>query len=202
MLVYIFPTIIIILIIVIIWLNSGKIYSKLIDDNMVMEKSSIDEQFYLVQNRNDRSQIANKLCFIKKNFQKIIKYLKENIDDYPENRDDINVLLNRTKIINIQERPEHETEYTSYTVQKGKVLVFCMRSNFLHSIHDNNTIMYVAIHELAHVMSSGYGHGDEFVKNFKFLLNISTIINVYEPINYSKTPQEYCGMTIEEWLFD
>ena len=76
-----------------------------------------------------------------------------------------------------------------------------MRSTVLDSIHDNNTLLYVAIHELAHVFSDATGHGDEFVDKFKFLLQISKKNNIYIPSDYSKNPIEYCGMTIDEYLF-
>jgi hypothetical protein len=170
-------------------------------DNLVLEKSTLDGESYLVQNKSDKLQTANKLAFIKANIKSIINYLKNNKDNYPLKKNSIEKFLSRTKIINIKERPEHETDYTSYTINKGDMLVFCLRSSYLQNIHDNNTIMYVVIHELAHVFSDGYGHGEEFVENFKFLLQISKKINIYEPINYLKTPQEYCGMTIQEYLF-
>lgn len=170
-------------------------------DNLVLVKSTLDGESYLVQNKNDKQQTANKLAFIKENIKSIINYFKNNKDNYPLKKNSIEKFLNRTKIINIKERPEHETDYTSYTINKGDMMVFCLRSSYLHNIHDNNTIMYVVIHELAHVFSDGYGHGQEFVDNFKFLLDISKKINIYEPVNYIKKPQEYCGMTIQEYLF-
>ena len=177
-------------------------YKKILhSDNLVLEKSTLDNELYLVQNKNDKQQTANKLAFIKKNIKSIINYLKNNKENYPLKKNSIEKFLNRTRIINIKERPEHETDYTSYTINKGDMLVFCLRSSYLQNIHDNNTIMYVVIHELAHVFSDGYGHGQEFVENFKFLLQISEKINIYTPIDYIKTPQEYCGMTIQEYLF-
>jgi hypothetical protein len=175
--------------------------TKINHDNLVLEKSTLDDTFYLVQNKNNKSITANKLAFIKKNLILIIEYLKLHKNEYPKYKKSIDTLIKRTKIINIQERPEYETDYTSYTINKGESIVFCLRSTVLDSIHDNNTLLYVAIHELAHVFSDATGHGDEFVDKFKFLLQISKKNNIYIPSDYSKNPIEYCGMTIDEYLF-
>ena len=56
--------------------------------------------------------------------------------------------------------------------------------------------MFVAIHELAHVMTLSTGHTDEFWKNFQFLLQHAVNINIYKEVDYAKKPKEYCGLTI------
>ena len=63
-----------------------------------------------------------------------------------------------------------------------------------------NTIMYVVIHELAHVACPEYGHTPLFKKIFIFLLKQSEKINIYKSIDYRINPQDYCGMTINEFL--
>ena len=63
---------------------------------------------------------------------------------------------------------------------------------------DPNTLMYVAIHELAHIATKEIGHTPNFWRNFKFLLTQAKLINVYNPIDYKNEPQEYCGMTIKD----
>ena len=65
-----------------------------------------------------------------------------------------------------------------------------------------NTLMYVVIHELAHVGCPEYGHTPLFRKIFKFLLKQSVKIGIYTPVNYILNPQNYCGMVINEYLFD
>jgi predicted metal-dependent hydrolase len=175
--------------------------SKIENDNLILEKSSLDDTFYLVQNKDNKAIAANKLAFIKKNMKIIVNYLKNNKNKYPKYNDSIDKLIKRTKEIHIKERPEHETDYTSYTINKGEMTVFCLRSSYLDKIHDNNTLMYVAIHELSHIFSDSTGHGDEFVEKFTFLLKISVELKLYEPVDYSKKPIEYCNMTIDEYLF-
>ena len=63
---------------------------------------------------------------------------------------------------------------------------------------DENTLTFVAIHELAHVMSKSIGHKTEFWENFKFLLKDAVKMGLYKAVDYKKKPKEYCGMTITD----
>ena len=55
-----------------------------------------------------------------------------------------------------------------------------------------NTLMYVALHELAHVVNSTHGHDDEFKKNFAKLLERATQLGIYDPTK--PLPEYYCGV--------
>ncbi len=63
---------------------------------------------------------------------------------------------------------------------------------------DNNTLTYVALHELAHIATESVGHTDEFWENFKFLLIEANSINIYTPVDYKNKPARYCGMDIKD----
>jgi predicted metal-dependent hydrolase len=63
---------------------------------------------------------------------------------------------------------------------------------------DINTLTFVALHELSHIMTSSVGHKQEFWQNFKFLLENAKAANIYQPEDYKKKPQEYCGMKITD----
>jgi len=171
------------------------------DDNLVYEKSTIDNHFYWVRNLPDKSIATNTLATIKMKMIKLITYLKNNIDSFPENTIYIQNIIKRTKIIYIMETPQDD-KYTSYTINKGEKIVFCLRSKLFRTIHDINTLMYVVIHEMAHIGCPEFGHTPLFRKIFKFLLIQSEKINIYTPINYQINPQDYCGMTINEYLLD
>ena len=62
---------------------------------------------------------------------------------------------------------------------------------------DINTLTFVAVHELAHLMTSSIGHKKEFWDNFTFMLEYATEAGLYEAVDYSKKPSEYCGLTID-----
>jgi len=188
--------------IILIFLSIYFIYYKLYSsDDLIYEKSTVDDRYYWVRNNFDKSEAANTLAKIRENIVKLVDYLKENMNEFPENLSHIKDLIKRTKVINIMETPKDE-KYTSYTINKGEKIVFCLRSKYVEEIHDMNTLMYVVIHELAHVGCPEYGHTPLFKKIFKFLLLQSKKIKIYTPIDYRIKPQNYCGMVINEYLLD
>jgi len=168
-------------------------------DNLVNQISTVDNEEYFVRNVEDKSIAANTLATIKDNIKKLVLHLKNNSSQHESYKEYINNLVKRTKKINIMETPNDEKN-TSYTINKGEKIVICLRSKLLNEIHDLNTIMYVVIHELAHVACPEYGHTPLFKKIFIFLLKESHKIGIYTPIDYRKKPQDYCGMIINEYL--
>lgn len=192
----------IILIILMIFCSIYFIYVKEYkNDGLVKVKSTYDNNYYWVRNLPDRSSAANILAKIKKNMFVLIFYLKDNQDKFPENLSYIKDLVRRTKDIVIMETANDE-KYTSYTVNKGEKIVFCLRSKVINEIHDMNTLMYVVIHELGHVGCPEFGHTPLFKKIFTFLLEQSIVVGIYKAIDYRINPQYYCGMTINEYLLD
>ena len=173
------------------------------NDNLILEKATFDGNYYQVLKKNNSSITANIIAKIKYNMYKIINYLKDNIKKYPTKEYAINNLYNRTKNIDIIERPDDSDEYiTSYTLNKGEQMVLCLRSKLLHDIHDFNIIFYVVLHEMGHIASNNIGHDEEFKSNFIFLLKIAIKLNLYTEINYEKYPVKYCGMVVSENLLD
>ena len=59
-------------------------------------------------------------------------------------------------------------------------------------------MMFVAIHELSHLMTESIGHEPEFWENFKFLLLVGIHLKKYKNINFNKNPEEYCGTEITD----
>ena len=63
---------------------------------------------------------------------------------------------------------------------------------------DIETLTFVALHELSHVMTLSVGHKQEFWQNFKFVLENAKAAGIYHPVDYKKQPKEYCGMKIND----
>ena len=60
------------------------------------------------------------------------------------------------------------SEFTAYSEDKGKKLAFCLRKyKDKMTLIDVNTLSFVAIHELGHLMTESIGHKDEFWNNYK-----------------------------------
>lgn len=161
------------------------------DENLVLLKSKVDEDFHLVQDFKDKNQAADIMAEIKNRIEKLIKYLKLT---YPDNQD-VKRLFSKYDEDNIRET-ELDSSDTSYSVDKGEELYICLRDKNSFKLHQINILMFVTIHELAHLMSKSYGHNEEFNKNFIFLLKESVKIGIYDNVDYSRKQTEYCGMVV------
>lgn len=76
----------------------------------------------------------------------------------------------------------------SYTINKKKVYLCLKDEN--GDYYDENMLVFVAVHELAHVLCDEIGHTDKFQKIFQDLLNKATDLQIYDP---SVAPiQNYC----------
>jgi hypothetical protein len=51
---------------------------------------------------------------------------------------------------------------------------------------------------LSHIATTSIGHKQDFWQNFKFLLEKAKEAGIYNPVDYKKKPQTYCGMTITD----
>ena len=159
-----------------------------------------DGNEYLVRNLPDKRQAANKLAMIKKSLDAIVKHLKENreLKDYFCKREEIDLLIENYNPDSLSESSPGN-KFTSYSINKGKKIVYCLRSkDGSNRLVDENTILFVAIHELGHVMTKEQGHVPPFWDNMKFLLKIGIKLGIYNYVDYSSKNQEYCGTQITD----
>ena len=166
--------------------------------NVVYVKSDIDNQLYLVRDLPDKQYASNMLARIKKNIMDLNNYLATNKDNYKEYQTYIDQLSEKVPYIVIMESTE-DSAYTSYSVNKGEQIVFCIRSRrHKNEIHDLNLMMYVVLHELSHVACPEYGHTSLFKKIFAFITNTAISLDMYKKIDFIDNPLEYCGLTITD----
>lgn len=159
----------------------------------VLLKSNVDGNYYYVQKKYQDSQEAcDLLAQIKTQLELLIAHLeKKHPDDMRVKR-----IVTQFDSSNLVEN-ENNMSVTSYTQNKGEKMVFCLRTrNNTAQLHPLNLLMFVAIHELAHVSSVGVGHHAEFWNNFSFLLREAVSIGVWEYIDFKSNPAQYCGTKI------
>tara|TARA_B100000674_G_C37520497_1_gene769148 strand:- start:54 stop:629 length:576 start_codon:yes stop_codon:yes gene_type:complete len=90
------------------------------------------------------------------------------------------------------------SEHVAYTKDKGDKVALCLETEKQQGkFIDINTLIFVTIHELAHIASQSIGHTNEFKENFRFLLDEANKNGIYEPEDYEKNPVRYCGMWIK-----
>jgi predicted metal-dependent hydrolase len=165
---------------------------------MTYVRSDVDGEYYLVRDVRDKHYAANLLARIKRNIYDVTDYVYQNKEKYPNMIPYIEQLNSRIANVIIHESSIN-SKYTSYSVNKGEQLIFCVRTSKTgNSIHDMNLMMYVVLHEMAHVGCPEYGHTPLFKKIFAFLCHRAIEINLYEKIDFREDPSEYCGMTITD----
>jgi hypothetical protein len=156
--------------------------------------STVDGNQYCVRERDHIHDAADLLATVTDKCNKLVIYVKTK---YPENDDVVRLEkgFNPTKIM--ETLPT--SKYTAYSENKGEKLVFCLQKKKDEvELIDENTLTFVAIHELAHVMTKSIGHKSEFWNNFKFLLENAKDAGIHNPIDYRQKPKEYCGMKIND----
>jgi predicted metal-dependent hydrolase len=175
------------------------IYIKNRQNNVTYVQSDIDNNYYLVRDLADKQHASNLLAKIKQNIETLTKHVYENKDSkYAEYKPYIEQLSQRIQNVIILES-SGDGVYTSYSVNKGEQIVFCLRSRKIkNQLHKLNLLMYVVIHEMAHVACPEYGHTALFKKIFAFLAQVATEIGIYEKIDFSKNPEEYCGLMLTD----
>lgn len=151
-----------------------------------------DEAQKVASNAPNSKTSAKLLSEIKKRLTRLLQHVLSDKD----HKKQVKLLKKRFRPQNIQEKALGE-KGTSYTVNKGSEIHLCLREKDTLDHHDINILMFVAIHEMAHIMSKSYGHNDEFNRNFKYLLEQAVDIGVYEADNYFHTPKSFCGMVVQ-----
>ena len=157
--------------------------------------STVDGDKYCVRERDNMQHATDLLARITVKMKELVHFV--NIK-YPE-KPNIRRLVKKFNPKKIVETLP-TSEYTAYSENKGQKIAFCLnkKKEDNNNLIDENTLMFVAIHEMAHVASESIGHNTEFWDNFKFLLKEAKEAGIYSPVDYSNYNQEYCGMTITD----
>ena len=171
-----------------------KIYSESDAYNLKCIISDVDGKRYCVRERMSMELAANLLASVTQKLKDLVIYCAKN---YPDN-EKVQRMVQKFNPTKISETLP-TSEYTAYSENKGEKLAFCLNKEKNGSkLIDINTLTFVAIHELAHIMTISEGHKQEFWQNFKFLLEQAKAANIYDPVNYKKNPESYCGMDITD----
>lgn len=181
------------IIIVLILIISYKMYTDSDIFQLTCVVSTVDGDKYCVRERKNVQKASDLLAKITEKMKLLVKHL----DGKYKDKDNVTRLVKKFNPKKIVETLP-TSEYTAYSENKGQKIAFCLNKEKENNnnLIDENTLMFVALHEMAHVASKSIGHNTEFWGNFKFLIKEASEIQIYVPIDYSKKNEEYCGMTI------
>jgi len=166
-------------------------------------QSSIDQRWYKVKKGPHQQKVADTLARLRKRMYTLVSYcIKNGPKQWVEP-------LSRLNLDAIAESEEN-VGHVAYTVNKGEAIHFCIQKpqtqntqkkgdeSLSQPLETNmNTLMYVAIHEIAHVVTKSTGHTEEFWQNQARLLRLAKKAGVYKDVDYQANPISYCGVRIE-----
>jgi hypothetical protein len=175
-------------------LISLKIYSESDAFNLKCIISNVAGETYCVRERAKLELAADLLAKVTNKCKELVIYVGEKYKDKGDERV-------RLLVENFDPKRVSETlptsEFTAYSENKGEKIAFCLnKKKEGGKLIDLDTLTFVAIHELAHVMTKEEGHKLVFWQNFKFLLENAKEAGIYHPVNYKQNPTEYCGMIL------
>jgi len=170
-----------------------KIYNDSEYNNLTCVVSTVDGNKYCVRERENIEKASDKLATVTTKMKKLVSHLEK---EFP-NKECVKLLVNGFNPNNIKETLP-TSEYTAYSENKGEKIAFCLsKDKDNDNLIDDNTLVFVAIHELSHVACSSYGHTKEFWDIFKFFLIESEKIKIYNPVDYKIKNTHYCGTKIK-----
>jgi len=164
---------------------------------LVDVKSSVDGQIYRVRDMKDKQQAADLLARVRGRMKKLSLHLQSKFPDKPQ----VKRLLQR-----FQADPQRilestpDAEHTSYSVNKGEKVHLCLRQRQGgdETLVNENVMMFVALHEMAHMITDSIGHEPEFWNNFGWLLKEAEGLGVYQYQDFKAHPVRYCGTNITD----
>lgn len=152
--------------------------------------AALDGRRYLCLKLPDRQEAAENLAILTERMLTLVKHMMAIAPDDAA----VQQLYENFNPDAIHEG-SHSSGYTSFSVSKGESITLCIRQTD-NSFVDINTVMYVAVHELGHLMTATIGHDQFFWENFKRLLEAAIKVGLYDKVDFGSNPEAYCGIKI------
>ena len=91
----------------------------------------------------------------------------------------------------------YEHDQGAFTYSHGARMIYCLRAPD-GTLLPPHLMEFVALHELAHVITPGFEHPPEYWENFKWLLHEAHQAGLHAPRNYRRAPTNYCGIAVTD----
>ena len=115
-----------------------------------------------------------------------IQYLLTHLRAKYGNKDSrVNILIN-----NYTRDDLRENKNNTYVVDKGDKIYLCLRNK--GNILEYNLLMFVLLHELAHIITPEYTHTKLFWDNNVWIMAEAESLGIFKNVDYSKKSMYYC----------
>lgn len=171
-------------------------------------RSQLDGRMYYVQDKPDKQAAADTLSQVRSKMIALVECVKSSNGSIPgldNDEDKFGSYASRAARLDSRFNPDKIAEgnedirYTTYTLNKGEKVVFCLRARGQNDrVHDLAMMTFVAIHEMGHIASVTEHHTPEFHSNFKWLLQHAVKCGIYTPEDFNTKPRKYCGIDVTD----
>jgi hypothetical protein len=209
----------IVVILIVVWLcvctlrRLARKYDHFAIEQTVGLRSSVDGQLYRVHGvHSTPDAAANKLAEINRRATELLRRLRKEYASRPggvegvseARRDVAQKLLRKYSPDALAENsPLDPEKETSFTENKGSLVAICLRTSVEtagggvdYRLQDINTLMFVTIHEMAHIGIVEIDHPPNFWRTFRFLLEEAVACGIYAPVDYSVHTVRYCNRLV------
>ena len=164
---------------------------------LITVKSSVDNKDYSVRDLPDKQEAADLMARVRIKLNNLKMHVESKFPDKAQVKQ---------LIKNFEAHPNRfiestpDSELTSYSVNKGESVHLCLRQREEknETLVKEDVIMFVAIHEMGHMITYTVGHGQDFWNNFAWLLKEAESIGLYKTYDFKAHPVKYCGMSITD----
>jgi hypothetical protein len=200
---YIIFGIVLLIVIIYIFISNKNVNNRIESNGNNMLKNKMNTVNNLENMSND--EYIN--VILQTNIEKLRYYLNGYIKTMPlssyPSQNDVKRLINRIKNTTIITRDApmitNNKPVIAQTHDKGKIIEICITDSNDKVTTDTNTMMYILLHEMTHIMCISHNeHDDEFKKFHLFLINAFIESGIYNHVDYKTNPVNYCGQLIND----
>jgi hypothetical protein len=157
----------------------------------------VDGRTYKVRDMPDKEEAANLMARVRAKIMRLYSYVSEKFPNKPQIKQ---LNKNFTPDPSRFEEATPDAQHTSYSVNKGEKVHLCLRQREGNNeaLVSENIMVFVSLHEMAHVITPSLGHGPDFWNNFAWLLKQAEEIKIYSYQDFKAHPVSYCGLNITD----
>ena len=146
---------------------------------LVSVTSSVDGRTYKVRDMPDKEEAANLMARVRAKIMRLYSYVSEKFPNKPQIKQ-----LNK----NFTPDPSRFEVHLCLRQREGNN----------EALVSENIMVFVSLHEMAHVITPSLGHGPDFWNNFAWLLKQAEEIKIYSYQDFKAHPVSYCGLNITD----
>ena len=168
------------------------------DDRILYE--GLNGKKYKVRKSDDNNIMKEKADFLANLDDKSMVLINYMISNNLPDKKVATSLFNRYTNGGLSETPASE-KGAAYAINKGPISICIFKDGKKQNLDD---AFFVILHELAHLMSDSYGHGEEFQKNFNYIVKLAIKVSLENEVNqklfedpkFDENNRDYCGVKI------